>query len=132
MGLLLFLFLLSCHLMQGLTRLPFDMTPLFSSFGQPSLSEKFHVDSPIYFSKKVMILSDLLDTTLNLNLLPCPLPQTLKWVVKLLLVVRAPNGILHNVKCKVCSTINRKPCLRASKWDILTKHEGKGKAKKNC
>jgi hypothetical protein len=36
--------------------------------------------------------------------------------------------VFHNVRCKVCSTIDRKPCLLAPKWDTLMKHENKKKA----
>jgi hypothetical protein len=34
------------------------------------------------------------------------------------------NGVL-NMRCKVCTTIDRKPCLIAPKWDTLMKHTKK-------
>jgi len=41
------------------------------------------------------------------------------------------NGVLHNVKCKVYTTIDRKPCLLAPKWDTLMKNKGMMKEKKD-
>jgi hypothetical protein len=32
------------------------------------------------------------------------------------------NGVFHIMRCKVCTTINRKPCLIAPKWNTLMKH----------
>ena len=45
--------------------------------------------------------------------------------------IMATDGILHMVKCKVCSTIDRKLCVMAPKWDTLFKHDGKRTAKKD-
>lgn len=45
--------------------------------------------------------------------------------------IMASDGILHMVKCKVYSTINRKPCIMAPKSDTLFKHDGKRIAKKD-
>jgi hypothetical protein len=42
-------------------------------------------------------------------------------------VVLAIDGVLHNVRCKVYTIIDKKPCLLIPKWDILMKHEGKRK-----
>jgi hypothetical protein len=41
------------------------------------------------------------------------------------------NGVFHNVRCKVYTIIDRKPCLLVSKWDILMKHQSRRKAKKD-
>ncbi len=99
----------------------------------------------------VVNLSDLLNTESDLDLLPCTPPHKLKkfhklkksydhtwkfqleWVVKLpwAKCVLAIGGVLHNVRCKVCSTIDGKPCLLAPKWDTLMKHEGKKKVEKD-
>jgi hypothetical protein len=87
-------------------------------------------------------LSDFPNTRSNLDLLPFPPPRKLnksydhtwkfqlEWDVKLPWVegVFATNGVFLNVKCKVCSTIDKKPYLLAPKWDTLMKHEGKRKA----
>lgn len=43
----------------------------------------------------------------------------------------ATDGILHMVRCKVCSTIDHKPCVMAPKSDTLFKHDGKRIAKKD-
>lgn len=43
----------------------------------------------------------------------------------------ATDGILHMVKCKVCSVIDRKDCIMAPKSDTLFKHDGKRTAKKD-
>ncbi len=40
-------------------------------------------------------------------------------------------GILHFVKCHICSTIDKKPKLMPPKWDTLIKHEGEKMAKKD-
>lgn len=45
--------------------------------------------------------------------------------------IMASDGILHMVKCKVCSTIDRKACIMAPKSDTLFKHDGKWVAKKD-
>lgn len=45
--------------------------------------------------------------------------------------IMATDGILHMVQCKVCSTIDRKPCVMAPKSDTLFKHDGKRTAKKD-
>jgi len=111
---------------------------------QPNSSDNLHVDSPM-MSDMVIDLSDLLDIRLDLDLLPCPPPHKLKkfydhisnfqleWVVKLFYVegVLAIDDVLHNVRCKVCNIINRKPCLLTPKWDTLIKHEGKRNVKKD-
>jgi len=44
--------------------------------------------------------------------------------------VLAGDVVFHNVRCKVCSTINKKPCLLAPKWDTLIKHQKKEEGKK--
>lgn len=41
----------------------------------------------------------------------------------------AMDGILYMVKCKVCSTIDHKPCVIVPKSDTLFKHNGKHIAK---
>jgi hypothetical protein len=51
----------------------------------------------------------------------------LPWVEGIL----ATYGVFHNVRCKVCSTINKKPCPLAPTWDTLMKHQGKKKVKKD-
>lgn len=58
--------------------------------------------------------------------------QTL-WVAKLPWVegIMAKDGILHMVKCKVCSTLDRKLCFMAPKSDTLWKHDGKRIVKKD-
>jgi hypothetical protein len=45
--------------------------------------------------------------------------------------VLAIDGILHNVKCKVCNTIDKTPCILAPKWDKLMKHECRSKVEKD-
>jgi hypothetical protein len=45
--------------------------------------------------------------------------------------VLAIDGVLHNVRCKVYTIIDRIICLLVPKWDILMNHEGKRKAKKD-
>jgi hypothetical protein len=57
----------------------------------------------------------------------------LEWVVNLSWAERVliNDGKLNMVKCKVCNMIDRKPCLFAPKWDMLMKHEGRRKAKKD-
>ncbi len=32
------------------------------------------------------------------------------------------DGLLHLVKCTICSTVGRKPCLMAPKWDTISRH----------
>jgi hypothetical protein len=78
----------------------------------------------------------------DIDLLPFPQPHKLKksydctwkfqleWAAKLPWVegVLAINSVFHNVRCKVCNTIDKKPYLLAPKWDTLMKHEGKKKA----
>ncbi len=123
----------------------FDVAvPLFPSFVQPSSSGNIHVDFPTT-SENVVILSDLLDTESDFNLLlMCPLQKLKKsydhrrkfqheWVAKLPWAkgVLATNVVFHNVTCKVYTTIDKKPCLLVSKWDTLMKHEGRRKAKKD-
>jgi len=90
----------------------------------------------------MVILSDLHDIESNLNLLPMRPPHKLKksydctkkfqleWVAKLLWVVGVLviDGVFHNVRCKVCTIIDKKPCLLPPKWDTLMKHEGMTKA----
>jgi len=53
----------------------------------------------------------------------------LEWVAKLPWVegVLDTNVVLHNVTCKVYTTIDKKPCLFVPKWDILMKHESRRK-----
>jgi hypothetical protein len=57
----------------------------------------------------------------------------LEWVAKLPRAesVLATNVVFHNVRCKVYTTIDKKPCLLVPKWDTLMKHEGRRKAKKD-
>lgn len=108
-------------------------------------SSNVHVDSPMSLDKPLN-LSDILVIESNPNLLhQCPPPQKLKkpydcirkiqfeWATKLSWGkgVLVANGILHNVRCKVCSTINMKPLSLTPKWDILMKHEGRRKANKD-
>jgi len=45
--------------------------------------------------------------------------------------VLAIDGVLHNVRCKVYTIIDRIIYLLIPKWDILMNHEGKRKAKKD-
>jgi hypothetical protein len=117
---------------------------LFSPFGQPNLNGNLHVDFPMMLDM-VIDLSDLLDTKLDIYLLPCPPPHKLKkfydytsnfqleWVAKLCWIkgVLAIDDVLHNVRCKVCSIIDRKPCLLTPKGDTLMKHEGKRNVEKD-
>jgi len=53
------------------------------------------------------------------------------WAVKLpwAEAVLASDGVLQMVKCTICSDIDKKPCILGPKWDTLTKHEGRRKAK---
>lgn len=55
------------------------------------------------------------------------------WAPKLPWVegVIATDGILHMEKCKVCTAIDKKPCVTAPKSDTLFKHDSKGMAKKD-
>jgi hypothetical protein len=32
------------------------------------------------------------------------------------------DGLLHLVKCTICSTVGKKPCLMAPKWDTISRH----------
>jgi hypothetical protein len=41
------------------------------------------------------------------------------------------NGLLHNVKCKICRHVEGKDKLLAIKWDSLCKQVGCKKAQKN-
>jgi hypothetical protein len=52
--------------------------------------------------------------------------------VKLLLVevVHVVMAFFTMSNVRFVAPLIGKPCLLASKWDILAKHEGKGKAKK--
>jgi hypothetical protein len=115
---------------------------LFPTYAHPSLSgSSLHVDSPTS-SKKVIDSSVMLDIDSNPTLSPCPPTEKLKnlydhtwkfqfeWATKLPWVegVLANDGKLHMVKCKVCSTIDKKPYLLTHKWDTLMKHEGRRKA----
>jgi hypothetical protein len=84
----------------------------------------------------------MLDIDLDPTLLPCPPIKKLEnlydctrkfqleWAMKLPWVegVLVDDGKLHMVKCKICNTIDKKPCLLAPKWDMLMKHEGRKKA----
>jgi len=58
--------------------------------------------------------------------------QTL-WAAKLPWAegIMATDGILQMVRCKVCSSLDRKPCIMAPKSDTLFKHDGKRTAKKD-
>ncbi len=93
-----------------------------------------------------MDLNDLLDIESNQDLLhQCPPPQKFKksydsickfqleWVEKLPWVEGVFNvdGILQNVQCRVCNTIDRKLLLFPPKWDTLMKHEGRRKVNKD-
>jgi len=112
---------------------------------QPSSNGNIHVDSLVTSSENVVILSVLFDMGLNPNSLRmCPLQKLkksydhsrkflLEWVAKLPWAesVLATNVVLHNVRCKVYTTIDKKPCLLVPKWDTLMKHEGRRKAKKD-
>jgi hypothetical protein len=40
------------------------------------------------------------------------------------------DGILHMVRCRVCSAVGKKPCVMAPKSDTLFKHDGRRTAKK--
>jgi len=120
-------------------------TPTLGQSGvatQPRSNGNIHVDSLAISSKNMVILNDLHDIKSNPNLLlMCPLHKLkksydctkkfqLEWVAKLLwaIGVLVIDGVLHNVKCKVCTIIDKKPCLLTSKWDTLMKHEGMTKA----
>ncbi len=97
---------------------------MFPPFWQPNSNDNLHVDSPMT-SNMLVDLSDLHDTKLDLDLLPCPPFHKLKkfydctqkfqleWVVKLHWAqgVLTIDGVLHNVRFKVCNTIDRKSCL---------------------
>jgi hypothetical protein len=86
-------------------------------------------------------LNDLHDIKLNLDLLPCfPFHKLKKfydctqkfqfeWAAKLHWAqgVLTIDGVLHNVRFRVCNIIDRKSCLLFLKWDTLMKHEGKRK-----
>jgi hypothetical protein len=39
------------------------------------------------------------------------------------------NGLLHNVKCKICNQVEGKDKLFAPKWESLCKHTSRKKAK---
>ena len=41
------------------------------------------------------------------------------------------DGILHLVRCRVCSAVGKKPCVMAPKSDTLFKHDGRRTAKKD-
>jgi hypothetical protein len=89
----------------------------------------------------VVNLNDIPNTKLDFDLLPCTPPHKLKksydciwkfqleWATKLPWVegVLATDGVFHNVRCKVCSTISKKPCLLTPKWDTLMKHQARGR-----
>lgn len=45
--------------------------------------------------------------------------------------ILSSDGVLHMVKCKVCSAFDRKACIMAPKLDTLFKHDGKRVAKKD-
>jgi len=84
-----------------------------------------HVDYLSTSSKNVVILSDLLNTKSNFDLLPMHPPQKLKksydyirkfqleWATKHFWAegVLVTNGMFHNVSYKVCTTIDKKPYL---------------------
>ena len=55
------------------------------------------------------------------------------WTAKFLWAegIMVADGILHMVKCKVCSMVDRKPCITAPKLDTLFKHDGKRIARKD-
>ena len=57
----------------------------------------------------------------------------LEWVAKLpwAEAMLAIDGVLHMVRCKVCSEFDRKPCIMAPKSDTLWKHDGKRTAKRD-
>jgi hypothetical protein len=81
------------------------------------------------------------DTKLDLDLSPnppshkleksydCTQKFQLEWVAKLHWAqgVLTINGVLDDVRFKVCNTIDKKSCLFFLKWDTLMKHEGKMK-----
>ncbi len=128
----------------------FDVSPslitiVISPSRHPSSSSNVHVESPMSLNKFVD-LNDFPNTKLDLHLLyQCPPPQKFKksydrickfqleWATKLPWVegVLATYDILHNVQYRVCSNINKHSLLFGHKWDILMKHEGKSKAKKD-
>ncbi len=97
-----------------------------------SIISNLHITSPTS-SKKVVVLNNLLNIELNINLWPFPPSQKLKmsydntqfflfeWTMKLPWVesVFFTYCIFHNVRCKICNTIEKKPCLLAPKWDTL-------------
>ncbi len=101
------------------------------------MSDNLHVNSPTTLDLLVD-LSDLHDIKLDLDLLPCPPSHKLKmsydctqkfqfeWVAKLHWAqgVLTIDGVLHNLRFKVCNTIDRKSYLLFLKWDTLMKHEG--------
>jgi len=124
---------------------PSLVTIVISPFGHPNSSSNVYVKSPMSLDKFVD-LSDFLHTKLDLDLLyQCPPPQkfkksydhTCKFQLELATKLPSIEGvlaiydILHNVQCKICSTINEKSLLFGPKWDILMKHEGKSKTKKD-
>lgn len=109
---------------------------------QPSSNGNIHVDSLATSSKNMVISSDLHDIESNPNLLhvrplhklkksyDCTRKFQLDWATKLLCVVGVliTGGMLHNVRCKVFTTIDRKLCSLVPKLDTLMKHEGMMKA----
>ncbi len=125
--------------------LPSNATPLFPTYAQTSLNgSSLNVHLPTS-SKKVINLNDLTNKNSDPNFVPYLPAKRLKrsydhtrkfqleWVVKLSWGegVLIDDGKFNMVNCKVCTTINRKPCLLAPKWDTLMKHEGRRKAKKD-
>jgi hypothetical protein len=105
---------------------PSHATIVISPSTHSSLNSNVHVES-LTSLKKFVDLSDLSNIESNPNLLHYPLlpPKKLKksyghtqkfqleWIAKLPWAkgVFAINGIIHNVKCKVYSMIDRKPLL---------------------
>jgi len=55
------------------------------------------------------------------------------WAAKLLWTegIMATYGILHMVRWKVYSSLDKKPCIIAPKSDTLFNHDGKRTAKKD-
>ncbi len=108
---------------------------LFPLFVQPRSSGSIHVDYPTTSFENVIILNEL-DMKSYHDLLHVRPPQKLKksydrtrkfqleraaklpWAKGVFIT----SGVLHNMRCKACTTIDRKPCLIAPKWDTLMKH----------